>query len=300
MELNLKNWMSLIDGGKNLFSLDIPGTHDCVTQYIRLAHFFRCQDSDIYSQLCLGVRALDIRVQSLGDRLGMVHGVFKAYNTSAFDKQMDMEDVLNQCYKFLDENKSETIIFQFKNDSNKENIKCFNNLFYTYISKNKDKWFLENRIPTLDEARGKIVLIRRCKMNLGNLDFSDENTGLDFSRWVEQTTAVPEPLTLETKSIDNAVFVIQDRFKYKPIPRWNDCVKPFLDKRAPFDGEYVICYLSTAGGLKGPKKNADYINACFLPYQFDKSKYYGTVYVDFPTSELTTKIILNNFNDLNV
>ena len=131
MELNLKSWMSLIDGGKNLFSLDIPGTHDCVTQYIRLAHFFRCQDSDIYSQLCLGVRALDIRVQSLGDRLGMVHGLFKAYNTSVFDKQMDMEDVLNQCYKFLDENKSEAIIFQFKNDSNKENIKCFNNLFYT-------------------------------------------------------------------------------------------------------------------------------------------------------------------------
>ena len=38
--------------------------------------------------------------------------------------------------------------------------------------------------------------------------------------------------------------------------------------RSPFDGKYVICYLSTAGGLKGPKKNADYINALFLPYQF--------------------------------
>jgi 1-phosphatidylinositol phosphodiesterase len=195
----------------------------------------------------------------------------------------------------LAENPSESIIFQFKNDSGTENEKCFNNLFYTYIKGNEGRWYLQNKIPTLAEARGKIVLIRRCKMDLKNNDFNNSNTGIDFSRWVEQDTAVPEPLTLATNSIDNAVFVVQDRFKYKPKPRWSECVEPFLNKQKPFGGEYVICYLSTAGGTKGPQNNAKYINPKFMAYPLKKSVYYGTIYVDFPTENLVKKVIETNF-----
>jgi len=71
-------------------------------------------------------------------------------------------------------------------------------------------------------------------------------------------------------------------------------VKPFLDKREAFDGTFVICYLSTAGGLKGPEKNAAYINPQFMQYPLEKEKYYGTIYLDFPTEALTAKIIENN------
>ena len=278
MAFDLNNWMKDIDGTKKLFEITIPGTHDCVTQYVQFPHISRCQDKNIYEQLCLGIRALDIRVQSLEDRLGMVHGVAKAFNTAnRLGKQMDLSDVLEHAYRFIEENPSEAIVFQFKNDSNKEREKCFNNLFYTYLKGNEDKWFLENRVPTLDEARGKIVLLRRCKMDADNADFTDENTGLDFSEWIEQDTAVPEPLTLETKSKDNAVFVIQDRFKYRPEERWEVCLKPFLDTMKPFDGTYVIDYTSTAGGKKGPKNNSSYINPVFMDYPLDKEKYYGTI-----------------------
>jgi 1-phosphatidylinositol phosphodiesterase len=287
--------MKDIDDSKNLFALDIPGTHDCVTQFIQFPHISKCQDRNIYEQLNLGIRALDIRVQSKGDRLGMVHGIAKAFtNPNHLSSQMDMADVLNHCYNFLTKNPSETIIFQFKNDSNKEMEKCFNNLYYRYIKTNEDKWYLENRIPSMKEARGKIVLIRRCKMDLNNTEFTDENTGIDFSRWVEQDTAEPEALILDTNSKDKASFIIQDRFKYKPEPRWNECIKPFLDGRSEFDGRYVICYLSTAGGFKGPKRNAKYINPHFMAYEMDKNKYYGTIYLDFPFTELTKKIIENN------
>lgn len=288
--------MKEIDSNKNLLSLDIPGTHDCVTQYVQLSYIAKCQDKNIYEQLCLGVRALDIRVKSNGDRLCLVHGFAKAFNTP--DKSgtpMDMEDVLNHCYRFLDEFPSEAIIFQFKNDSGKEMEKCFNNLFYTYIKGNEDRWFIENRVPSLHEVRGKIYLIRRCAKDADNKDFNEYNTGLDFSDWVEQDTAVPNPLMLETNSVDDAVFIIQDRYKYKPRPRWSECIKPFLDERIVFNGIYVVNYLSTAGGLKGPKKNADYINAQFMNYELDKSKYYGIIYLDFPDSDLTKKIIENNF-----
>lgn len=293
--MKLNSWMKNLDDSREIFRLNICGTHDCVTQHVQFSHISKCQNMNIYEQLCLGIRALDIRVQSSGDRLKMVHGIAKAFNTpNHFSAQMDMEDVLNHCYKFLEENKSEAIIFQFKNDSGKENEKCFDNLFNTYISKNPDKWFLENRSPLLKETRGKIVLIRRCKMADREI-YTDKNTGIDFSKWVEQDTAEPSPLTLKTSGKNEMTFIVQDRFKYKPEPRWKECIKPFLDTIAEFNGTYIINYLSTAGGLKGPYNNSKYINPKFLDYPLDKEKYYGTIYTDFPTEKLVRKIIETNF-----
>lgn len=293
--MKLENWMAAIDGNRDLLRLAIPGTHDSVTKYVQFAYICKTQELTIYEQLNMGIRALDIRVESGGERLKMVHGFAKVFTTAnKTGKQMDLSHVLEQCYDFLHENPSETIVFQFKNDSGKENEKCFDNLFFNYIAKAPEMWFCENRVPALDEARGKIYLIRRCKM-ADRPEFNEKNTGLDFSRWVEQDTIAPEPLTLNTGGDRPAEFIILDRFKYKPEPRWNECVKPFLDKAEPFDGRYIINYLSTAGGLKGPRRNAEYINPQFMKYPLDPAKYYGTVYSDFPTKELVMKIINANF-----
>ena len=111
---------------------------------------------------------------------------------------------------------------------------------------------------------------------------------------MEQETAVPEPLTLKTSGENEITFIVQDRFKYKPIPRWNECIKPFLDTMTEFNGKYIINYLSTAGGFKGPYNNSKYINQKFMDYPLDSKKYYGMIYVDFPTKELVEKIITTN------
>ena len=295
--MQTKNWMKDINDENEVLKLNLIGTHDCVTQYIQFSHISKCQDRNIYEQLLLGIRALDIRVESRGDRLKMVHGVAKAFNKkSHFSSQMDMADVLNHCYRFLDENKSETIIFQFKNDSRKEMEKCFDLMLNNYIKKNPEKWFLENRSPKLGEVRGKIIFIRRCAMDTTK-GYNINETGIDFSNWVEQDTAVPEALTLNTSGEYEIEFIIQDRFKYKPEPRWYECIKPFLDSMGKFDGKYIINYLSTAGGLKGPKNNAKFINPKFMEYELKKGYYYGTIYTDFPTKELSEKIIKTNFQE---
>ena len=118
--------MKDIDDSRDVFGLNLVGTHDCVTQYVQLSHLSRCQDRSIYEQLNMGVRCLDIRVKSNGNRLSMVHGICNAFNNpSHFSKRMDMEDVLSACYNFLSKNPSETIVFQFKNDSGREMEKCF-------------------------------------------------------------------------------------------------------------------------------------------------------------------------------
>lgn len=296
MKVNLSSWMKNISDNTGLFELNIPGTHDSVTERVPLSHLAKCQDLSIFDQLSLGVRALDLRVKSNGDNLTMVHGAVTACNPPGhFRHHMDMADVLDECYQFLDKNPSESIIIQFKNDNGTEMEKCFHNLFYNYIQKNSKMWFVDNRMPTLGEVRGKLVLIRRCACDKNNPDFSDNNTGIDFSAWVEQDEVVPDALVLCTNSAEDAKFLIQDRYKYKPEPRWEECILPFLDNRTSFSGEYVICYLSTAGGIKGPENNAKYINAKFSDYPLDSDKYYGILYLDFPTTQLTEKIIETNY-----
>ncbi len=132
MKINSLNWMKNLDDNKKLLEYNLVGTHDCVTQYVQLPHLARCQNMNIYDQLSIGVRALDIRVASRGKRLVMVHAFTKAFNTpNRLGRQMDFADVLSHCCRFLDESPSETIVMQFKNDSGKENEKCFDNLFYT-------------------------------------------------------------------------------------------------------------------------------------------------------------------------
>lgn len=296
MNINLNKWQSQIDDNENVFKITTPGTHDCTTKYVQLAHICRCQDKSISEQLEIGVRALDIRVAPEGDRLMLVHSIAKVLTGSSHhSEQMDLAHVLDECYAFLDENPSECIIFQFKNDNNKSMEKSFHNLFYTYIKGNEDRWFVENRTPLLKEARGKLVLVRRCSVDMQNPDFTPQNTGLDFSSWIEQDAVTPEPLKLGTGSSDDAVFIIQDRYKYKPNARWVKCLKPFLDTLGEFEGEYIINYTSTAGGTAGPKSNAKKINQKLMEYDFKKGVYYGVIYLDFAFEELTTKLIEQNF-----
>ncbi len=299
MKLNLQDWQKDIDDNCNLFGLDIPGAHDCAARYVPLKRLTKCQSMSIYQQLCTGVRALDVRVKPLGNRrLGMVHGLAGIYKTRNLrGAQMELGDLLENCYHFLDEHPGESIIFQFKNDNNKDMERCFANLFYTYIRGNESRWYAENRIPTLGEVRGKLVLVRRCSLDKSNPDFCDSNTGIDFSGYIEQDGFSPEPARLDTHSIDGAEFVIMDRFRYAPHTRWSKCNLPFLDSRGAFgnDGSYVICFFSTAGGVLGPQANAEYINSRFLDYPLDSKKYYGIMYFDFITPELAEKIISNNY-----
>ena len=76
-----------------------------------------------------------------------------------------MEDVLEQCFLFLKENKSETIVFSVKQEYGTETNEEFAKLLFSYIDKSRDFWYLENKIPSLKEARGKIILACRFQNN---------------------------------------------------------------------------------------------------------------------------------------
>ena len=98
------NWMSYIPGSTNYRELTIPGTHDTGT-YKASPGFSRCQNFDVYTQLCCGIRFLDIR---LTDDLGLCHG----------DDNLDLpfSDVVDQMERFLKEHEKETILMSVKQE----------------------------------------------------------------------------------------------------------------------------------------------------------------------------------------
>jgi hypothetical protein len=106
---NPKEWMSTLPL-ENLKVRDVvwPGTHDSATNKIGLPGisrpFAQCQKLSIYDQLCLGVRALDVRVQQ---ERKVCHGPLKSYLVDV---------VINDLKRFLGETKSEFVILEIRTE----------------------------------------------------------------------------------------------------------------------------------------------------------------------------------------
>jgi len=127
-----------------------------------------------------------------------------------------LEDVLEQCFLFLKENKSETIVFSVKQEYGTETNEEFTKLLFSYIDKSRDFWYLENKIPSLKEAWGKIILACRFQNNPAT-----EPCGVNL-RWNNQSNrrVVSKSFELEERENGDKLFV-QDRFKYDEEDKWN-------------------------------------------------------------------------------
>lgn len=161
------NWMQYHDQNLKLSQLVMPGTHDSAAFKIGSASgaaaFARAhtltQERSIRRQLDMGVRFLDIRLraQEGNDSLALHHG-------KVFLDQM-FGDVLNDCYAFLRDNPSESLIMSIKDEGSAEGTD-FRRSLQGYIDKSPGYWMLEGSIPTLDEARGRILVINRFDNNV--------------------------------------------------------------------------------------------------------------------------------------
>jgi 1-phosphatidylinositol phosphodiesterase len=151
------NWMSFIPDSTKLSKLAIPGTHDSAAyKFFPKSVLAMTQLKNIKDQLKLGIRFLDIRGRQINNNIYMYHWVF--------DLEQNLDSVLKTCYKFLDENPSETIIFCIQDEESK--AKQNTESYYTtlkriYHAQNPTKWFIDDKIPKLSEVRGKIVLLRK-------------------------------------------------------------------------------------------------------------------------------------------
>jgi len=146
-----------------LSALSIPGTHNSPTHHKALPSV-RCQAVSPREQLENGVRFFDIRVQpasNADETLQLVHGAFPISLTGP----KKFRDLVNTVQDFLNANPSETLIMSVKREGTGKATDQQLSLVLKDHYTNLEHWHTEPCIPTLGQARGKIVLMRRFALD---------------------------------------------------------------------------------------------------------------------------------------
>ena len=149
---NNRRWMTALKNDLRLSDLTIPGTHD--TMSLHGTDYVRTQTMDLWSQLVSGVRVLDIRCAIAGEQFKIYHG--NIYQNANFT------DVLRTVTVFLHQNPGETVMMRVK-EENTNDPEMFENIFHLAYWQGPYRsymWRGKNPNPTLDEVRGKIVILQ--------------------------------------------------------------------------------------------------------------------------------------------
>lgn len=278
------DWMASINGDKKLSEFNIPGTHD--TCSLHGGPQTETQSMRLGPQLYAGIRFIDIRCRHLKDTFLIYHG--------DVSQKLDFgRGVRKVCIDYLKQHPNETIVMLVKETSSASgNKRSFEDTMKAYIKDDPDYWFTEDYIPKLDEARGKIVLVR---------SFSGDIGIPAYDGWAK----------------DNCTFTLNDeewsdlsknKLRIQDCYSMSDTVKSFDDKWAKIrslfsqatdgnrnvwywnyisgssSGFPILCFPSHVAkkglfGQKGMNKRLEeYLDSA-------KSDRYGTIIMDFPEWE---------------
>ena len=275
------DWMASLDDSTVISEITVPGTHDCASCWPQLGFITKCQALTVPQQLNIGARYLDIRLGAEGDALKLFHGFTKCKTSPLpWADQIDLADVLNDCYAFLDAHPGETILFAVKQEHGDESIAEFDTLVQNYVNQSPEHWLLTDTLPTLGDARGKLILLRRY-----------EGTGLPLL-WENQNGH--DDVTLNTVREDNGSYTlwVQDRYEYGAADKWNAFTAGMQTAQID-EGSAAVHFLSTKGTLPQghPWYFAQKLNPMLLSGSDPLS---GWIVVDFLTPELAEHIYSAN------
>ncbi len=295
MSFPTHNWMNFVSSRKKLSELTIPGTHDTGTW--KIGGLYHCQDRNLNDQLEAGIRFLDIRLKPSGknDELEVWHG-------GSGNAHLNFRnDIVGVCRDFLTRNPSETIVMSIKDESQ---TYVREEAFYNRLHKDMHSFghlfYLEDKIPCLNEVRGRIVFLRRC--------WANKPEGIDVTgRWPDGgnhkngtgswTNGAGIPITVQDKYSGFLSVKKNDKFK--------DHVKPLLEEAAKGADRLYINFASgvlDGGGSSAfpPKSLAEVTNRLLLEYlNANPQLRYGIIAMDFPELEpaLIKKLIECNYQD---
>ena len=129
----MNNWMKNIPDEMLISEINLVGTHNSTTQFIRFKYFSKCQNKNIFDQLSMGIRFLDIRLKFDGEKLLLNHSFLSSKKTRNKKENLLFSDVFESCYLFLKENPTETILMSIKREAGKKEEETFDCLFKNYI-----------------------------------------------------------------------------------------------------------------------------------------------------------------------
>jgi 1-phosphatidylinositol phosphodiesterase len=168
------DWMASLDGTKLLTELSIPGSHDSGAMFEPYPGIAMAQKLTIADQLTAGIRYFDLRCRDVDDQFLIYHG--------AIDQNQTFDAVLATMSEFLAAHPKETVIASVKEEAAEsgETIPFDQAFQQTYLP--MAPWSTGATVPTLDDARGKLVLLRR---------FDTTQTaplGIDASPWADNAS----------------------------------------------------------------------------------------------------------------
>lgn len=184
--------MSHVDGSKYLDELSIPGTHDSGTCSVDndtepQTSLAKCQQDYIPTQLLEGIRYFDIRLGKNNDKgdPGIDHGI--CYLLKKDGGFIHLSDVIGYFKTFLNENPSEALIMLVSRGNDEATDESVTTAFANVMDNNSDLFYTSSHVPTLNEVRGKIVLLRRFRLAGDSVD--GHTWGLDLTEWDDKIKA---------------------------------------------------------------------------------------------------------------
>ena len=184
--------MKYVDGNKYLDELSIPGTHDSSTCSVHndaepQTSLAKCQQDYIPTQLLEGIRYFDIRLGKNDDKgdPGIDHGI--CYLLKKDGGFIHLSDVIGYFKTFLNENPSEALIMLVTRGNDEATDESVTTAFANVMDNNSDLFYTSSHVPTLNEVRGKIVLLRRFRLAGDSVD--GHTWGLDLTEWDDKIKA---------------------------------------------------------------------------------------------------------------
>lgn len=307
-------WMKAIRGETRLTEITIPGTHDsCARKFNNdwlVSSTAKCQSLNITEQLNAGIRFLDIRceVDSSTYSVKTVHGSADCWDG---DDYYYLDFVFQHIFTWLDTHPSETVLVSIKEDDGDAGAAVFTSAIYEYIhgyGQSKyfygesynyhDYWYLGKSVPTLDEVRGKCVLMNRFDQIIASSGStaSEEESGqkIKWGDYSDGTYSSPVYANVTNTNSGVGTFHVQDHYK------WNTDSKKLATQEmlslGHYRGEYYFNFSSTVSDstIPNPSNLAEKVNAGYAGFTYNKTKPSGIFAMDFATEELARYIILNN------
>jgi 1-phosphatidylinositol phosphodiesterase len=139
-------------------------------------------------QLTDGIRVLDVRLAIKDGRLVAYHG--------QFPQRATFQSILSDLHAFLTSPSSarETIVVSIKQeDFNTQSLEAFSTLVREEIEAGPggiNMWFLENRVPTLGEVRGKVIMFSRFGGDGAAWEGRLEGMGIHPTSWPDSAKEV--------------------------------------------------------------------------------------------------------------
>lgn len=255
------DWMADISDKKSVAEISLPGTHNTMSFYGGLS--VQCQSWSLKQQLEAGVRFLDIRARHYTNDLPIHH--------EAFYQHVTFRNVVQETMDFLNYHPKELVIMRLREEyCSERNTETMYDTVTRYLKlfAPRDRIWWSRRIPTVGEARGKLIILQ---------NFDGKRLGITYGA--------------------NDIMSISDDYHVATVfnipTKWHGVQQHFEAAIVGDKRKIYLTYTSGSGGLF-PLTIASHMNSNLydlLAKMNGQKRRLGFIIMDFPSAEVIKMII---------